>query len=270
MRYLFFLCCFFTSSLSAQLLLPVRAVVPAGEESTSKQFRDPFAAFQNPAALCGQPSAIALRSERAFLLKELALFQLQAVWAQEHAALGLQLQSLGYSAWRSYSAGLQYARELGQVEIGIAIQYTGLPAGADGTDGTVHTAAGILFPVSPSLVSGIRVSNFLGGRLLKAPAYRLARELEWSWGYTVSEAVWMGMALLKTEGRPIRISAQLVYQPVKNLLAKAGMNSQTRSPWAGAGWQKGQLQVFAACALHPEAGLTPSLHLICSFKKVAE
>ncbi len=270
MKNLFFVCCFFSSSLSAQLLLPVRGIVPSGEESASKQFRDPFAAFQNPAALCGQLSAIALRSERAFLLKELSLFQLQALWAQEHAAIGFQVQSLGHRAWRSYTAGLQYARELGQVTIGISVQYTGVPAGAEGTDGTVHATAGILFPVSPSLHSGLRVSNFLGGRMLKTPDFRLARELEWGWGYTLSEALWMGLALLKTEGRPVRLSAEVVYQPVPSLLTKAGINSQTRSPWVGAGWQKGKLQVFAACVLHPEAGLTPSLHLICSFKAEAE
>lgn len=270
MKNLFFVLLFSGPTLSAQLLIPTRAVVPAGEESTSRMFRDPFAALQNPAALCSQPSAIALRSERAFLLRELTLLQVQALLARDHSAIGIQWQSMGYSAWRSWTATLQYARALGQVETGIALQYTGMPQGSAGADGTVHSSLGILFPVAASLHSGFRISNFLGGRLLKSPAYRLARELEWSWGYAVSDGLWLGATILKTESRPIRISGELVYRPVPQLLLKAGVNSQTRSPWTGAGWQSGTIQLFMGLALHPEAGLTPSLQLAYVFKTAAE
>lgn len=177
------------------------------------------------------------------------------------AGSGAHLLFSGGAVFQSVQAGLSHGRSLGAYHLGASLLYTRVAAAGYGQDATLHTALAIGWPVHDHLYTGLQVSNFLGGRFLKYPNERLARQVEWGIGHRLSEQLALVFFIRKVESRPLAAAVVLHYHLADQWEVSGGYDAGNGVGWIGTGWQKKQVLVTVRSGYHPLLGITPGLLL---------
>lgn len=154
------------------------------------------AVFFNPAGITGVDGPVAgLYFEQRFMLRELTYGSAGVVfpWAEGEQALGLELRSFGFDAFRQNQIGLAYGITLlERISLGVKAKYANLNIQDHGTAGVFLVDAGLHVQVNEQVSVG-----FTGQNLNRAP---------------------VRTTLGGVEQTPTVVQVGLVYQPTDELL----------------------------------------------------
>ena len=226
-----------------------------------KPFADVFSFVLNPAVLASQESLTAgIYGERRFSLSVLNLSSLACSFPAAGGGLGIQMQYAGFAAYNESTIGLAYGRKLGSLmDIGIQFNYTLFHISGYGHAGSVNAAAGILIHPSEKMTLGLYVFNPAGGKIGKNTNEKIASLYKTSIGYCASSQVYVGVDLIKEEGRPFAMQAALHYQFAGQFFAGLGILTSPGIPFGWAGWMRKDLRIDMHVSYHPQLGFTPAL-----------
>jgi hypothetical protein len=234
----------------------------------SSKFNDAFSFRQNAAALAGiKQFSGGLFSERRFGLQALTAYSFAVALPAASGRFGLKGDLFGSEFFRETTAGLAYGRKLGkQLDVGLGFDYTMLKAGEYGTASALTFDAGCILHLTENLHAGLHTYNPVGVKWSKTEE-RLPSIYSAGLGYDVSDQLFIGAEMVKTEGQPMTINAGLQYVFASKLFARAGIGSATSVSYLGFGVQLSHFRVDAAASFHPYLGLTPGLMLLYSPQK---
>ena len=263
------ICSIVNSFLSAQTVRqPLLASYP-GLGAYSKKAADAFSFTVNPAALANlKQSSAGVYSERRFLLNAFNQYTAVAGFQTNSGAFGLQADYFGYANYNETQLGLGYARSLGsKIDIGAKFNYYSLRIPAYTSASAIHFEAGVLMHLSDKLHAGFSVFNPLGGKLDKTSNEKIASLFRGGLGYEVSDRFFISAEIMKEENKNTGVNAVFQYEPVKQLLIRAGINTVNSQPFAGVGLRFGSFRVDVATAYHPQLGISPAVMILFDGKQ---
>ncbi len=247
---------------------PLLASYP-GLGAYSKNAADAFSFTVNPAALANlKQSGAAVYSERRFLLNAFSQYTAVAGLQTNSGAFGLQADYFGYAGYNETQLGLGYARPLGsKIDVGAKFNYYSLRIPAYTSASTIHFEAGMLMHLSEKLHAGFSVFNPVGGKLNKITNEKIASVFRGGLGYEVSDRFFICAEIIKEENKNTGVNAVFQYEPVKQLLIRAGINTVNSQPFAGVGLRFGSFRVDVATAYHPQLGISPAVMILFDGKR---
>lgn len=226
-----------------------------------RSFADAFNFVLNPAALASQESLCAgIYGERRYLLSELNLCSLAGSIPAAGGGLGMQVLYSGFAGYNESSLGLSYGRRLGRLlDIGLQFNYTLFQISGYGQAGSVNSAVGVFVHPSEKMTLGLYVFNPVGGKIGKNTNEKMASLYKTSMGYYASPQVYVGVDLIKEEGRPFSMQAAMYYQFAGQFFAGMGILTVPGVPFGWAGWMRKDLRIDMHVSYHPQLGFTPAL-----------
>lgn len=257
------LCCLFMLSACAQNETGFTNIC-RGVGAYSTRHTDVFSFLANPASLTQtKHTAAGISSARKFMLSELGDYAIAGNLHAGPGTFGLALLYTGDAAYKEMQAGLAYGRKLGTgISLGVQLNYssTGVAAGY-GKYSAMHGAVGLIMHITPQLHAGIHVSGLSAPGKNKqtvqpSPSFKIGAGFEPSSGLLITATI------NKKMYEPVHMSAAVQYLPVKRLLIRLGLESQTASWFTGAGFYKGNIRIDVFAYYHPQLGFTPGMSLI--------
>ena len=235
----------------------------------SKQFTDVFSFTNNQAALSFLKNASAgVYSEQRFLLKETSLYSMAIALPTSAGGFGVQANYFGFSDYNESQLGVAYGKNLGKmVDIGAQFNYYDVRIAGYGSTGTVNFEFGAIFHLTEKLHFGIHAYNPVGGRFGKNTDEKLASRYTVAAGYEASKQVFISVEIVKEENKPVNVNARLQYVFAKQFFARAGIEAQSTSPYAGIGLLWDNFRLDITVSYHPQLGFTPGMLLIYQFNK---
>lgn len=247
---------------------PLSASYP-GLGAYSKNTADAFSFTVNPAALANvKQSGAGVYSERRFLLNAFSQYTAVAGLLTNSGAFGLQADYFGYANYTETQLGLGYARSLGsKIDIGAKFNYYSLRIPAYTSASAIHFEAGVLMHLSEKLHAGFSVFNPVGGALNKTTNEKIASVFRGGLGYEVSDRFFISAEIIKEENKNTGVNAVFQYEPAKQLLIRAGINTVHTQPFAGIGLRFSLFRVDVATAYHPQLGISPAVMILFDGKR---
>lgn len=247
---------------------PLLASYP-GLGAYSKNAADAFSFTVNPAALANlKQGGAGVYSERRFLLNAFNQYTAVAGLQTNSGAFGLQADYFGFANYTETQLGLGYARSLGsKIDVGAKFNYYSLRIPAYTSASAIHFEAGAVMHVSEKLHAGFSVFNPVGGELNKATNEKIASVFRGGLGYEVSDRFFISAEIIKEENKNTGVNAVFQYEPVKQLLIRAGINTVNSQPFAGVGVRFGSFRVDVATAYHPQLGISPAVMILFDGKR---
>ncbi len=235
----------------------------------SKEFTDIFSFTDNQAALCALKSpSVGVYSEQKFLLKETSFYSLAFALPTSSGSFGFQTNYFGYSDYNESQLGIAYGKSLGRiVDIGVQFNYYNIRIAGYGSESTVNFEMGAMFHLTEKLHLGLHVYNPVGGKFGKNTDEKLASIFTVGAGYEASKQVFISAEIVKEENKTVNVNAGLQYMFAKQFFARAGIETQSSSPYAGVGFLLNTFRMDIAVSYHPQLGFTPGLLLIYQFNK---
>jgi len=235
----------------------------------SKAFADAFSFTDNQAELSSYQSInIAVYSEQRFLLKETSLYSLAVTFPFSSGGMGLQANYFGYSDYNESEIGIAYGKVLGKmVDIGVQFNYYHVLIANYGSMSTVNFELASMFHVTERIHLGIHAYNPVGGKFGKATGEKLASLYNIGLGYEASKQVFVSAEIAKEENKTVNVNAVLQYIFAKQFFARAGVETQTASPYAGIGLLWNNFRIDIAVSYHPQLGFTPGFLMMYQFGK---
>ena len=235
----------------------------------SKQFADVFSFTNNQAALCALKStSVGVYSEQRFLLKETSFYSLAFALPTASGNFGFQANYFGYSDYNESQFGIAYGKTLGKlVDIGVQFNYYDVRIAGYGSAGTINFEIGTMFHLTEKIHLGLHVYNPVGGKFGKNTDEKLASIFTVGVGYEASKQVFVNAEIIKEENKTVNVNAGLQYVFSKQFFARAGIETQSSSPYCGAGFLLNAFRIDIAVSYHPQLGFTPGLLLIYQFSK---
>ncbi len=235
----------------------------------SKEFADVFSFTNNQAALSSLKNAgIGVYGEQRFLLKEASMYSLAFALPTSAGGFGFQANYFGYSDYNESQLGIAYGKKLGKLaDIGTQFNYYQIRIAGYGSASTMNFEIGAMFHLSEKFHFGLHVYNPVGGRFGKNTDEKLASIYKAGAGYEASKQVFISAEIVKEENRPVNVNAGLQYAFAKQFFARAGIETQSSSPYGGIALLLNDFRIDIAVSYHPQLGLTPGMLLIYQFNK---
>lgn len=215
------------------------------------------ASFKNP--------SIVLCSERKYLLKELTHYNLTGILPTRLGKLGFQLNYAGFSNYRQTQISVAYARKLTDiVDAGLQFSYYGNRIPGYVSVSGVSSSVGIMLHFSEKLVWGLAVQNLVAVTMGKKAAQKPARSYTGALGYAAGEHFYLSLGAFKEEGNPLVVNAGMEYTFGRQFFFRAGLQTGSPGPFAGAGWQWGKFRTDIFVSYHQRLGFSPGILLAYS------
>ena len=211
---------------------------------------------------------ISVTGERRFMLDENSVYTATGVLSTSLGGFGFQLSHAGGSLYRQDAFGLAYAHELGRLALGLQFNYSiqGFKGYESVNSWNVEFA--MLWQIEKHLHTGIQIHNPAGLLKRGEKSEGTSSFFQWGIGYDLSEQFYVGAALIKSPYRSVHLLTNFQYQFGKKFIAKAGLQSETGSLFAGAGLLWGNLRLDLTVNQHPQLGISPGLNLMYWFKSL--
>ena len=209
---------------------------------------------------------ISVIGERRFMLDENSVYTATGVFSTNLGGFGFRLAHAGGSLYREDAFGLAYAHELGKLSIGVQFNY--MIQGFKGyqSANSWNAEFAMLLQINKGLNTGIQIINPLGFFKRDLKSVASPSFFHWGIGFDVSEQFYVGAALIKSPYRAVHMLANFQYQFGGKFIARAGLQSETGSLFAGAGLMWGNLRIDLTVNQHPQLGISPGLILMYWFK----
>lgn len=268
---LLFILCY--SCASAQTVRRPIAAFYTGLGTYSINHVDVFSFTNNQASLAQMKSVAAgVYGERRFMLDELSLYQLAIAVPTKSGNFGVKAGYYGFSEYNESQIGLAYARNLGtKLDVGLQFNYNGVQVSGYGNASAVSFEIGTILHLTDKLNAGIHAYNPVGGKFGKNAEEKLASVYTIGLGYEASDKFFVSAEIEKEENQPVNINAGMQYRFLSQLMARAGIATNTSNVYAGVGLFLKTFHIDVVASYHPQLGITPGLLLIYnSNKKVNE
>jgi hypothetical protein len=234
-----------------------------GMGAYSHHFVDVFSGSANQAALSRLPRAGGgVYGERRFMQDKLSNFQAVIGVPTGRGGWGVSATYLGSGEYNESQVGIAYGMQLGQVDIGMQMNYAMVRAAGYGSDGTLVVEVGTIWHMTRQVHVGVHVFNPYGGKYGKQSQEKMAWVYKMGMGYEVSEKVLLSFDVIKQEDKDVTVLAGLQYALDGKLFVRAGLATATASPWMSVGWAWKNMRTDITGSYHPQLGFTPGLLLI--------
>jgi hypothetical protein len=235
----------------------------------SNNFTDAFSFINNQAALISQKQISAgVYSERRFSLQELSNYTLAIAVPTDVGGFGLQANYFGFSDYNESQLGIAYAKKLGQlISIGVQFNYYAIHISEYGNTSAVNFETGFIIHPTEKIAIGFHVYNPVGGNFGKNINEKLASIYNIGVGYEASQQVFVSAEIIKEENKPVNVNAGLQYVFAKQFFARAGIITESTSPYFGFGLHWAAFRIDATVSYHQQLGFTPGFLIIYEFKK---
>lgn len=229
---------------------------------------DAFSITSNQAALAQMKTAsFGIYGERRFMLQATNMFSGVFVLPTTQGNFAIQADYFGYKNYNESQLGLAYARSLGsKLDLGVKFNYYSFRVPGYQNSSAVNFEIGAIAHLTDRLHVGIHAYNPVGGKLSKTNNEKLSSIYTFGVGYELGESFIVSAEIYKQEDLPINVNAGVQYNFAKQFFARAGMNSQNESPYAGAGISWNNLRLDVSASYHPQLGFSPGVLLLVNFK----
>lgn len=225
---------------------------------------DVFSTRANQAALAQIKGVSAgVYGEQRFMLQHANMFSAAVAVPSQHGNFALQADYFGYANFNESQLGLAYARSLGEaLDVGIQFDYYSFRIPAYQSSSAITFEIGVIAHLTDKLNAGVHIYNPVGGQLSKTHDEKLNSIYQFGLGFEPTESFLISAEIIKEEGLPANVNAGMQYNFDKRFFARAGVMTDTGSPYAGAGvaWQQFRLDV--AASYHPQLGFSPGIMII--------
>lgn len=214
----------------------------------------------NQASLAGFSKTSALiYFEKAYMLETMNMVSALIALVTGKGNFGVCLDHFGSSLYQQSHVGISYAKKLGK-SLSIAPKFNYQVAGNKKYSIIKGLTAdlSLLFHLTENLHAGIQFIN-PGATLFKTGSEKLPVISVMGIGYQVSPMLGISCQLLKRERMTMGFQPGLFYQPIKGLIAKMGLSTNSSSWWLSAGWKFADFKIEILTAMHPQLGLTPAM-----------
>ena len=271
--FLILLLIFCYSSLNGQTVRRPVAALYTGLGAYSIDHADVFSFANNQASLPQIRNVSAgAYGERRFMLDELSLYQLTIAVPTKSGNFGVKAGYFGFSEYNESQIGLAYGRKLGtKLDVGVQFNYNGVQVSGYGNASAVNFEIGTILHLTDKLNAGVHAYNPVGGKFGKNAEEKLASVYTIGLGYEASDKFFVSAEIEKEENQPVNVNAGMQYRFLTQLMARAGIATNTSNVYAGVGLFLKTFRVDVVASYHPQLGITPGLLLIYnSHKKVDE
>ena len=230
---------------------------------------DPFSFTNNQASLAQFKSVSAgVYGERRFMLDELSLYQLAVVVPTRSGNFGVKAGYYGFSEYNESQIGFAYGRKLGtKVDVGVQFNYNGVQISGYGNASAVNFEIGSILHLTDKLNAGIHLYNPVGGKFGKNADEKLASVYSFGIGYEASDKFFVSAEIEKEENQNININIGMEYKFLSQLMARAGIATNTSNIYGGVGLFLKTFRVDVVASYHPQLGITPGILLIYTSSK---
>jgi hypothetical protein len=237
--------------------------------SYSKQQTDVFSFQGNQAALASiKHFGIGFQGEKRFLLEDLGQYSLAVALPTHSGGFGLSAANFGSASYNQTELGLAYGRSLGEkADIGVQFNYNTITIPTYGNTSSINFDAGLILHITDQLHTGVHVYNPASVQVGKLSEEKLPAIISAGVGYDVSQKVFLGADIEKTEDQPVNVNVGIQYRPDDKLLTRAGISTASTSYYFGLGLIINDFRLDATASVHPYLGVTPGLLLIYSINK---
>lgn len=230
----------------------------------SQHAADPFSFINNAAALnsLDHPAA-GIYHEQRYLLRAFSHSMAAIVMPISLGTFGLQTMYNGYQLFNETQIGLGYGRSLSKsIDVGVKFNYYHFNMPTLATASTVYFEAGILLHLNEKLHAGLNIVNPVGGMLNKTVQEKIASVYRAGFGYELSEIFMLNAELIKIENQPLSVNTSFQYQPLKQFLIRAGIQTAGTVSLLGIGWKMGGFRFDLSATIHPQLGISPMVQLL--------
>lgn len=229
---------------------------------------DAFSITSNQASIAQLKNpSFGVYGERRFMLGATNMFSAVFVLPTTQGNFGIQADYFGYKNFNESQLGLVYGRSLGKkLDLGVKFNYYSFKIPAYQTSSGVTFEIGAIAHLTDRLHVGVHTYNPVGGKLSKTDDEKLTSTYTFGVGYELGESFIISAEIFKQEDLPINVNAGVQYNFSKQFFARAGINSQNESPYAGAGVSWNNLRLDVSASYHPQLGFSPGLMLLVNFK----
>jgi hypothetical protein len=222
---------------------------------------NPLSVSSTPALLPGTPAFMAgIYAENLYGIAGLNTLQAAFTIGRPRQGGGMQVSYLGMSVYHELSFGLHYGKSLGKLNLGMGFRYYHFSArGLNGNSALAYTISSS-WKLSENISGAISLTNpFVPG--IK-PEASIAPQYALSFGFSISDQVFVESRIIKEEARNLQSSVGLRYRPDKKLNIYIGCWPFYFRPFLSLGWNKWGMCVQVAVSYHPSLGASPGLLMI--------
>jgi hypothetical protein len=230
--------------------------------SYSRNFVDVFSATGNPATgvLLSTP-AVGIGVERRFMLAELSQYTMVGILPTRLGSFGLHMNYFGSGGYSEIEPAIIYARQLGQVDLGIKFKYHLLSIAGYGNKASLITELGTLWHLTEKVHTGLSIHNPISILAYDSSHDRFGFAYETGIGYEVSNFVFIGISIRKVEDRKVEVNTAIHYQFANQFFANLGFSTPGPQARIGAGWKNQSLRIDVTASWHLRLGISPGLLL---------
>lgn len=253
----------------------------AGLGGVSVSLADYYSLQNNQAGLVSvQSPAMGTSMENRFLMMETVWMSAGIVLPVKKNVFGISYEQFGYSQFRSFKAGLAFARSFGdRFSAGIQLDYVGISiADGYGRSGGITFEAGLRVVLSDDLIMGIHIDNPFGLNLREAEGVVGRTLFRLGLHYCVTDEIIICLEIEKDLNYQPSIKLGLEYEFFTSGFIRLGyasqpafsgdQNSSMTSVYSfGFGLQLGKFQLDVASQINTYLGWSPHVSIIYFIKE---
>lgn len=230
----------------------------------SKNQADVFSFTHNTAALAQHKGFSAgAYGENRFLTGEINQYTAVAAIDTDKGNFGVQADYFGYTQFSEYQFGLAYGRSLGNnLDIGAQFNYYAYRIPAYPQSSALTFQLGLIARLSDAMSVGLQIYNPVGGYLSGTKEEKLSSVYQFGVAYEPVDNVIVSATLEKEESKQINVTGGVFYQFDHQFFARAGIRTQTNTPFAAAGIAFSELRLDLSVSHHPQLGFSPGIMII--------
>lgn len=233
---------------------------------------DLFSAIGQTAALAGIKSpGLGITAVRPFLLPGLNQYRLYAALPVAAGSFGIKANRQGGAGYAESSAGLTYARELGErLSAGLSLTYNSIKIDGYGSAPVPSAEVGLLMHITRTFHAGLQLKNPVSTNWGVNKQEQLPLVYVFGFGYEPSAAFYCSTEIVKEEEKQAEVAVSMQYKPIDRFWVKAGLYTTTSHAWAGAGFAFSRCRFDLFVSYHPQLGFTPGTSIIFQIKKQSD
>ena len=224
----------------------------------------PHALFGNPAAMVySERAGVGLFSTNSFLLKELQISGLAAVFPLAGSRFGLAIQHVGFSDFRDMRLQFGYARRLlSNLSIGGSFHVQNRRIAEYGTATGINFSLGLILELTDQLQV---VSHWVNPFPNPSGPVNFPGRLSIGLTYQPATAFRLSAAATQRTDGPVEVQLGSYYLAQERLEWMAGINTRTGQLSFGLGYRATRWTGRLAGRVHPQLGFSPGVEVTVEF-----
>jgi len=200
--------------------------------------------------------------ERSYMLSELNRYTISGNAPTRLGAFAIQLNYFGYTSYHEMEPSLGFAKKLGEVDLGIKLNYRMISIPIYGSKSSIIPEIGSVWHITGKLHSGLRIYNPLSYFASNGTEARFSYSYSSGIGYEISPIVFLGISINKEEDKEVEVNTAIQYQYAKMFFAAMGISSTNAHAHFNFGYQYHCLRINVNSAWDARLGMSAGLMLI--------